>query len=73
MNFIKSKCNKWKECKNLKKTIISLGILILIVIGMICFFNKNESSNNSEKKQIITTIYPIYDFLNIIYCFIPIN
>lgn len=46
----------------MKKTIISLGILILIVIGMICFFNKNESSSNGDKKQIVTTIYPIYDF-----------
>lgn len=47
----------------MKKAGISLIILIIIVIGAICFFNQeNKIDKHEEKIEIITSIYPIYDF-----------
>lgn len=47
----------------MKKASISLIILIIIVIGAICIFNKtNKAEKQDGKIDIITSIYPVYDF-----------
>lgn len=47
----------------MKKLIISLLILIIIIIGAICIFNKQTAPVKEEGKLNITaSIYPIYDF-----------
>lgn len=47
----------------MKKASISLIILIIIVIGAICIFNKTSKAEKQEGKiDIITSIYPVYDF-----------
>lgn len=48
----------------MKKLIISLIILITIVIGIILIFNKqhNIPKTNPNQLNIVTSIYPIYDF-----------
>lgn len=47
----------------MKKASISLIILIIIVIGSICIFNKaNKTVSQEGKIDIIVSIYPVYDF-----------
>ena len=47
----------------MKKIIISLVILIIIITTIICIFNKNiQPEYEDNKLNIITSIYPIYDF-----------
>lgn len=47
----------------MKKLIISLLILIIVIIGAICIFNKQTAPVREEGKLNITaSIYPIYDF-----------
>ena len=47
----------------MKKASLSLIILIIIVIGAICIFNKtNKIERQEEKMDIVTSIYPVYDF-----------
>ena len=47
----------------MKKIIISLVILIIIITTIICIFNKNiQPEYENNKLNIITSIYPIYDF-----------
>lgn len=48
----------------MKKLIISLIILILVVLTIIVVFNSKNETNNKEngKINIVTTIYPVYDF-----------
>lgn len=48
----------------MKKLLISLTILIIIVIGIITIFNKQNQKtfNDNGKLNIVTSIYPIYDF-----------
>ncbi len=47
----------------MKKASISLIILIIIVIGAICIFNKTNKPEKQEGKiDIVASIYPVYDF-----------
>lgn len=48
----------------MKKLLISLIILILIVLGAILIFNNKHKvrTKESNKLNIVTSIYPIYDF-----------
>lgn len=48
----------------MKKLTVSLIILIAIVIGIVLIFNKQPKVNNMDKEKlnIVTSIYPIYDF-----------
>lgn len=48
----------------MKKLIISLIILITIVIGIVLIFNKQHKIQklNQSQLNIVTSIYPIYDF-----------
>lgn len=47
----------------MKKAGISLIILIIIVISAICIFNQTNKIEKKEGKiEVITSIYPVYDF-----------
>lgn len=48
----------------MKKLIISLTILIVVVLGIVLIFNNgtNKTIYEAEKVNVITSIYPIYDF-----------
>lgn len=47
----------------MKKTIISLFILIIVVIGIVAIFGYNNKTRKEDGKIYITTsIYPVYDF-----------
>lgn len=52
----------------MKKTIISLLILTIFILSVVIFSNTKNNmetiNENSDKIKIVTTIFPIYDFIN---------
>ena len=48
----------------MKKLIVSLIILVILILGVVLIFNNKNTKimYQEEKINIVTSIYPIYDF-----------
>ena len=48
----------------MKKLIVSLIILVILILGLVLIFNNKNTKimYQEEKINIVTSIYPIYDF-----------
>lgn len=50
-----------KECRQMKRLVYLLGIVVTVCILASCG-NQQEAANKKEKLQVMTTFYPMYDF-----------